>query len=120
MMRQRASLTSSMPSTGHDDLRRRRLEICKVSSIVRVCENDGRIKALVQALMNAIPRRETRRAISFAGMTTLEAMRLLFWPDLPAPKEEEVPKCRRRRRRYRGKDDDMTEIDTDDEEEDEE
>jgi len=55
--------------------------------------NDGRIKALVQALMNAIPTtRDKKGQFLRPEMTTLEAMRLLFWPDLPAPKEEEPPK----------------------------
>jgi adenine-specific DNA methylase len=54
---------------------------------------DGRITALVQALMTAIPTTRDKKAQFLRPeMTTLEAMRLLFWPDLPAPKEEAPPK----------------------------
>jgi putative DNA methylase len=55
--------------------------------------NDSRIKALVQAMMEAIPtiRGKDGRFLR-PEMTTLDAMRVLLWEDLPAPKEEEPPK----------------------------
>ncbi|MCE9554578.1 MAG: DUF1156 domain-containing protein [Planctomycetes bacterium] len=66
---------------------------CKVFVDRQGLRNDGRIKALVEALMNAIPTtRDKKNQFLRPEMTTLEAMRLLFWPDLPAPKEEEPPK----------------------------
>ena len=55
--------------------------------------NDGRIKALVQAMMEAIPTTRGKDGKFFRPeMTTLDAMRALFWEDLPAPREEEPPK----------------------------
>lgn len=66
---------------------------CQVFVDRQGLRNDGRIKALVEALMNAIPTTRDKKGLFLRPeMTTLEAMRLLFWPDLPAPKEEEPPK----------------------------
>src|SRR5208283_5154398 len=55
--------------------------------------NDSRIKALVQAAMQAIPttRGKDGRFLR-PEMTTLDALRDVIWDDLPAPTEEEVPK----------------------------
>jgi putative DNA methylase len=54
---------------------------------------DGRFKACLQALMNAIPTtRDKKGAFVRPEMTTLEALRLAFFDDLPAPKEDEPPK----------------------------
>ncbi len=54
---------------------------------------DGRFRACLQALMNAIPTtRDKKGAFVRSEMTTLEALRLAFFDDLPAPKEEEPPK----------------------------
>jgi len=51
---------------------------------------DSRLKALVQACMEAIPATcDKEGEFLRPEMVTLEAMRLLFWEDLPAPKEEE-------------------------------
>jgi adenine-specific DNA methylase len=56
--------------------------------------NDSRLKALVESAMQAIPTtRDKARNLLRPEMTTLEALRLLLWPDLPAPKEEEPPKA---------------------------
>ena len=55
--------------------------------------NDSRIKALVQAAMQAIPTtRKKDKSFLRPEMATLDALRLLFWEDLPAPKEEAPPK----------------------------
>ena len=55
--------------------------------------NDSRIKALVQAAMQAIPTtRDKGDKFLRPEMTTLDALRLLVWEDLPAPPEEDVPK----------------------------
>ena len=55
--------------------------------------NDSRIKALVQAAMQAIPTTRGKDGKFLRPeMTTLDALRLLVWEDLPAPPEEEVPK----------------------------
>ncbi|MGA2702688.1 MAG: DUF1156 domain-containing protein [Isosphaeraceae bacterium] len=55
--------------------------------------NDSRIKALVQAAMQAIPttRGKDGRFLR-PEMTTLDALRDVIWDDLPAPPEEEMPK----------------------------
>jgi putative DNA methylase len=55
--------------------------------------NDSRLKALVEAAMRAIPttRGKDKKFIR-PEMETLEALRLLFWPDLPAPREEAPPR----------------------------
>lgn len=53
---------------------------------------DSRIKALVQAAMEAIPTtRDKQGRFLRPEMATLDALRLLFWEDLPPPKEEEAP-----------------------------
>lgn len=55
--------------------------------------NDALIKALVQAIMQAIPStRGKDGGFLRPEMATIEAMRLLFWEDLPAPSEEVAPK----------------------------
>ncbi len=54
--------------------------------------NDTRIKALAQAAMQAIPTTRGKDGKFLRPeMTTLDALRLLVWEDLPAPPEEEVP-----------------------------
>ncbi|NLE61805.1 MAG: DUF1156 domain-containing protein, partial [Planctomycetes bacterium] len=56
-------------------------------------KNDSRFKACIEALMKAIPTtRDKKGAFIRPEMQTLEALRLAFFEDLPAPKEEEVPK----------------------------
>ena len=58
----------------------------------RGLRGDGRIKALVEAAMQAIPAtRDKSGAFLRPELRTLDAMRLLFWPDLPAAKEEVEP-----------------------------
>jgi hypothetical protein len=65
---------------------------CQVFVDRRGFRNDSRLKALVQAMMEAIPTtRDKQGKFVRPEMATLEAMRLLFWSDLPAPKEEEPP-----------------------------
>ncbi len=55
--------------------------------------NDSRVKALVQAMMEAIPTTRGKDGKFLRPeMTTLDAMRVLLWEDLPAPKEVEAPK----------------------------
>ena len=58
--------------------------------------NDSRIKALVQAAMQAIPTTRGKDGKFLRPeMSILDALRLLVWDDLPAPPEEEVPKLTR-------------------------
>jgi len=53
---------------------------------------DSRIKALVQALMEAIPATRGKDGNFLRPeMATLDRLRMLFWDDLPGPKEEEPP-----------------------------
>jgi hypothetical protein len=53
---------------------------------------DGRFKACIEALMKAIPTtRDKKGAFVRPEMTTLEALRLAFFDDLPPPKEEAPP-----------------------------
>jgi adenine-specific DNA methylase len=53
---------------------------------------DSRIKALAQAAMQAIPTTRGKDGKFLRSeMTTLDALRLLVWEDLPAPTEEEIP-----------------------------
>jgi hypothetical protein len=55
-------------------------------------QNDSRVKALALAMMQAIPTtRGKDRKYLRPEMTTLDALRLLFWEDLPAPPEEKLP-----------------------------
>ncbi len=55
--------------------------------------NDSRMIALAQAMMEAIPTTRGKDGKFLRPeMTTLDALRALFWEDLPAPKEEEPPK----------------------------
>jgi len=66
---------------------------CKVFVDRQGLRNDSRIKALVQAMMEAIPKTRGKDGEFLRPeMTTLDSMRVLFWEDLPAPKEEEPPK----------------------------
>jgi putative DNA methylase len=66
---------------------------CQVFVDRQGLRNDSRIKALVQAMVEAIPRTRGKDGKFIRPeMTTLDALRLLFWEDLPAPKEEESPK----------------------------
>lgn len=66
---------------------------CQVFVDRQGLRNDSRIKALVQAMMKAIPTTRGKDGKYLRPeMTTLDAMRVLFWEDLPAPKEEEPPK----------------------------
>lgn len=66
---------------------------CQVFVDRQGLRTDSRIKALVQAMMEAIPTtRDKAGKFLRPEMTTLDALRMLFWDDLPAPKEEEPPK----------------------------
>lgn len=66
---------------------------CQVFFDRQGLRTDSRIKALVQAMMEAIPTtRDKAGKFLRPEMTTLDALRVLFWDDLPAPKEEEPPK----------------------------
>jgi hypothetical protein len=51
---------------------------------------DGTFKALIQALLNAIPRTRIKGKFLRAEAEVLENMRLAFFDDLVAPVEEEV------------------------------
>jgi len=65
---------------------------CKVFVDRQGLRTDSRIKALVQAMMEAIPTtRDEKGKFLRPEMETLEKMRLLFWSDLAPPKEEEPP-----------------------------
>jgi len=69
---------------------------CQVFVDRRGLRTDSRTKALVQAMMEAIPTtRDKQGKFLRPEMATLDALRLLFWDDLPAPKEEEPPKIDR-------------------------
>lgn len=66
---------------------------CQVFVDRQGLRTDSRTKALVQAMMEAIPTtRDKAGKFLRPEMTTLDALRMLFWDDLPAPKEEEPPK----------------------------
>lgn len=66
---------------------------CQVFMTRSGLATDSRLKALVQALMEAIPTvRDKQGKFVRPEMETLEKMRLLFWSDLAPPKEEEEPK----------------------------
>jgi len=66
---------------------------CQVFVDRQGLRNDSRLKALVQATMRAIPTTRGKDGKFLRPeMTTLDAMRVLLWEDLPAPKEEEPPK----------------------------
>jgi adenine-specific DNA methylase len=63
---------------------------CQVFVDRQGLRNDSRIKALVQAMMEAIPTTRGKDGKFLRPeMITLDAMRALLWEDLPAPKEEE-------------------------------
>ena len=63
---------------------------CEVFVDRQGLRNDSRIKALVQAMMEAIPTTRGKDGKFLRPeMNTLDAMRALLWEDLPAPKEEE-------------------------------
>jgi hypothetical protein len=65
---------------------------CQVFMDRHGLRNDSRIKALAQAAMQAIPTTRGKDGKFLRPeMTTLDALRLLFWEDLPAPPEEVVP-----------------------------
>jgi hypothetical protein len=66
---------------------------CQVFVDRQGLRTDSRTKALVQAMMEAIPTtRDKDGKFLRPEMTTLDGLRVLFWDDLPAPKEEEPPK----------------------------
>lgn len=66
---------------------------CQVFVDHQGLRTDSRAKALVQAMMQAIPTTRGKDGKFLRPeMTTLDALRALFWEDLPAPKEEEPPK----------------------------
>jgi hypothetical protein len=66
---------------------------CQVFVDRQGLRTDSRVKALVQAMMQAIPTTRGKDSKFLRPeMTTLDALRALFWEDLPAPKEEEPPK----------------------------
>lgn len=66
---------------------------CQVFVDRQGLRGDSRLKALVQAVMEAIPTTRGKDGKFLRPeMATLDALRLLFWDDLPAPKEEEPPK----------------------------
>jgi adenine-specific DNA methylase len=66
---------------------------CQVFVDRQGLRTDSRIIALVQAMMEAIPTTRGKDGKFLRPeMTTLDALRALFWEDLPAPKEEEPPK----------------------------
>jgi hypothetical protein len=66
---------------------------CQVFMDRHGLRNDARLKALVEAAMRAIPTtRGKDKKFLRPEMETLEALRLLFWPELPVPKEELPPK----------------------------
>jgi adenine-specific DNA methylase len=68
---------------------------CKVFVDRQGLRTDSRTKALVQAMMEAIPTTRNKEGKFIRPeMTTLDALRMLFWDDLPAPKEEEPPKIK--------------------------
>lgn len=66
---------------------------CQVFIDRQGLRGDSRLKALVQAMLEAIPTTRGKDGKFLRPeMATLDALRLLFWDDLPAPKEEEPPK----------------------------
>lgn len=66
---------------------------CQVVVDKHGLRNDARFKALVEAAMRAIPATRGKDKKFLRPETeTLENLRLLFWPELPGPKEEEPPK----------------------------
>jgi adenine-specific DNA methylase len=66
---------------------------CQVIVDKHGLRNDARFKALVEGAMRAIPTtRGKDKKFLRPEIETLENLRLLFWADLPAPKEEEPPK----------------------------
>ena len=92
---------------------------CQVFVDRQGLRTDSRVKALVQAMMEAIPTTRGKDGKFLRPeMTTLDAMRVLLWEDLPAPKEEEPPKIDLQRGLFDESEED--EVDEDDEESDEE
>jgi hypothetical protein len=66
---------------------------CQVFVDRQGLRSDSRVKALVQAMIRAIPTTRGKDGKFLRPeMTTLDALRAIFWEDLPAPKEEEPPK----------------------------
>lgn len=62
---------------------------CEVFLRASGLRNDGTFKALLQALLNAIPRSRVKGKFVRPEAEVLENMRLAFYDDLPAPVEEE-------------------------------
>jgi adenine-specific DNA methylase len=93
---------------------------CQVFVDRRGFRNDSRLKALVQAMMEAIPTtRDKQGKFVRPEMETLEAMRLLFWSELAPPKEEEEPKIQEQPR-LPGTEEPEEEVEDEGEEEDDE
>jgi len=85
----------------------------------RGLRSDSRVKALVQALMGAIPAtRDKQGKFLRPEMATLDALRLLFWDDLPAPKEEEPPQVAQQGELFAEEEEEELEADAADETED--
>jgi adenine-specific DNA methylase len=81
--------------------------------------NDSRLKALVESAMRAIPTtRGKDKKLVRPEMETLEALRLLFWPELPAPREEAPPKLPEKSL-YDGMDEAAEDANTEEQDEDE-
>jgi putative DNA methylase len=53
-------------------------------------QNDSTFKALIQALLQAIPRTKQKGKFARPEAEVLDAMRLAFFDDLPVPPEEEI------------------------------
>jgi putative DNA methylase len=93
---------------------------CQVFVDRQGLRNEGRVKALAQAMMKAVPTARGKDGKFLRPeMTTLDAMRVLLWDDLPAPKEEQPPKIELQRGLFETTDE-ATEGDDDEEESDDE
>jgi putative DNA methylase len=92
---------------------------CQVMVDRHGLRNDARLKALVEAAMRAIPTtRNKEKTFIRPEMETLEALRPLFWPDLPAPKEE-APPLPPQKTLYEGMEEVAEEVDTEEGDEEE-
>ena len=92
---------------------------CQVFMDRHGLRNDGRLKALVEAAMRAIPTtRKKDKTFLRPEMETLEALRLLFWPDLPAAKEE-APPLPPEKTLYEGTEEAAEDVDTEESEDEE-
>lgn len=81
--------------------------------------NDGRMKALVESAMRAIPTTKGKdKQFIRPEMETLEKLRLLLWSDLPAPRQEAPPKPPQQAQMFAG-DEEVAEEDMEGESEDE-